>query len=89
MCEELTDSQFLLDLVRRRFTMKYGQEQRDAERLEEMADRIEEKTFKLHWLDGPATDIKGTDIADACRRAGVGNGALLALDYFEQTDETA
>ncbi len=42
------------------------------------------KKFKLHWLDGKTEVVSGTNIADACRRAGIGNGALRALDYWEK-----
>jgi len=42
------------------------------------------KTFKLHWLHGKTETVEGYDIADACRRAGIGNGALPALDYHEE-----
>ncbi|GEM_PF-4306089 len=45
------------------------------------------KEFRLHWLQGKPEIVKGTDIADACRRAGIGNGALPALDYFEEVKE--
>jgi len=41
------------------------------------------KKFRLHWLDGQTELVEGHDIADACRRAGIGNGALRALDYWE------
>ncbi len=40
--------------------------------------------FRLHWLDGKTDEVEGADIADACRRAGIGRGALAALDYFEE-----
>ena len=42
------------------------------------------RQFKLHWLGGKIELVKGTDIADACRKAGIGNGALSALDYYEE-----
>ena len=41
------------------------------------------KQFRLHWRDGSQTDVSGWDIADAMRRAGIGNGALPALDHWE------
>lgn len=40
--------------------------------------------FSLHWLGGKTEEVEGTDIADACRRAGIGGGALAALDYYEE-----
>lgn len=42
------------------------------------------KKFVLHWLDGKKETIEGDDIADACRRAGIGRGALNALDYYKK-----
>lgn len=46
------------------------------------------KTFTLFWKDGKKELIRGTDIADAFRRAGYGGGALTALDYFSYGDKT-
>ena len=85
--DELTDSQFLLDLAKRLWTIpvKYGTDQCDIERLEEIAAKCgREKTFVLHWLDGTDITITGTDIHDAFCRAGFGAGAMPALDYFEE-----
>lgn len=45
------------------------------------------KKFKLHWLHGKPEIVESTDIADACRRAGIGNGAIPALDYWEEVKE--
>ena len=46
------------------------------------------KKFKLHWLSEPKEQIvEGSDIADACRRAGIGGGALPALDYWEEIEQ--
>lgn len=42
--------------------------------------------FTLHWFGGKTETVEGVDIADACRRAGIGNGALRALDFYK--DET-
>lgn len=44
------------------------------------------KKFKLHWLDNKVDAIEGTDITDAFRRSGYGQGALRALDYWEEVD---
>lgn len=46
------------------------------------------KKFILHWLGGRTETVEGTDIADACRRAGIGAGALAALDYYGEGDTT-
>lgn len=51
-----------------------------------------ERTFILHWRAGkPATQtVKGTGedqlkaLANACNNAGIGRGALAALDYWEE-----
>ena len=40
--------------------------------------------YILHWLGGKTQSVEGGDIADACRRAGIGNGDLPALDYYEE-----
>ena len=45
------------------------------------------KSFTLHWLGGKTEQVQGSDIADACRRAGIGNGALPALDYYEENEK--
>ena len=45
------------------------------------------KRFKLYWLDGEITEIKGHTIADAFRRAGYSSGALRALDYWKEIKE--
>ena len=84
--DELTDSQFLLDLAKRLWTIpvKYGTDQCDIERLEEIAAKYTEKTFIIHWLDGKVQTITGTDIKDAFYRAGFGAGAIAACDYWEE-----
>lgn len=45
------------------------------------------RRFELHWLDGKIEIVTGTDIADACSRAGIGAGALPALDYYDELDK--
>jgi len=88
--DEMTDAEFLRDFAKRRCTCRYGEEQRDAERLEEIADRVEMKRFKIHWLDGKEQTIVGPNISDAFYRAGFGAGAVSAIDYYEEvTDEEA
>jgi len=83
MSDGLTDSQFLLNLAERLEEYLLGI--CDIERLEEIANRIEVKRFILHWFDGKKETVTGHDIADACRRAGIGAGATRALDYWELT----
>jgi hypothetical protein len=45
--------------------------------------------FILHWLGGKIETVEGFDIADACRRAGIGGGALAALDYYQEVEKPA
>ncbi len=42
------------------------------------------RTFVLHWKDGKVEEIAGTSPVDAFNRAGIGPGALNALDYYEE-----
>lgn len=45
------------------------------------------KRFRLFWLDKTMEDIYGDDITDAFRRAGLGGGAIRALDYYKEVKE--
>lgn len=40
--------------------------------------------FTLHWIGGNTEEVEGTDIADACRRAGIGGNKLADLVFFEE-----
>ena len=42
------------------------------------------KKFKIYWLAGKPTIVQGEDIADACRRGGIGGGAVRAIDFYEE-----
>lgn len=42
------------------------------------------KEFKLYWLDGTTEVVTGDDVCQAVRRAGIGAGAIPALDYYEE-----
>jgi len=44
--------------------------------------------YRLHWLSGNTQIVEGHDIADACNRAGIGGGAIGALDYYENVELT-
>ena len=46
------------------------------------------KKFDLHWLTGEIQRVEGRDIADAFSRAGLGAGALPALDYYSNVKES-
>ena len=43
-----------------------------------------EKTFILYWLDGKSEEVKGNSIGDAFTKAGYSQGAIAALDYYEE-----
>ncbi len=45
------------------------------------------KRFRIHWLDNTTQDVEGVDIVDACNRAGIGAGAVKAIDYYEELTE--
>ena len=45
------------------------------------------KKFRLHWLDGKTEVVEGLNITNACQNAGIGNGALKALDYYKEVNE--
>jgi hypothetical protein len=40
--------------------------------------------FKFHWLDGKTDEGYGLTVADAFTKLGYGNGAMGALDYYEE-----
>ena len=42
------------------------------------------KTYILHWLDGKDEEVQGETIREAYMNAGYGDGAIRALDYFEE-----
>lgn len=39
--------------------------------------------FTVYWLDGKRSVIEGNDIADAFNKAGYGNGAMPAVDWYD------
>lgn len=45
------------------------------------------KTWTFYWLTGEREVLKGKTAADALNRAGVGRGALPALDFHAEGDE--
>lgn len=44
---------------------------------------VQLQAFIIHWLDGKKEIIHGYDFIDACRRAGIGNGCVPAIDYWD------
>lgn len=45
------------------------------------------KKFIVHWRDGSKKQIEGNDVLDAFTRAGYGDGAKQAVDYWERVEE--
>lgn len=43
--------------------------------------------YKLIWRFGKEEYVLGDSITNACNQAGIGNGALRALDYWEEVSE--
>jgi hypothetical protein len=41
------------------------------------------KTFTVYWRDGKKEVLKGRTFADALNQAGYGQGALPALDFYD------
>lgn len=48
---------------------------------------ISDSLFRFHWLDGRVQELRGHGAADALNRAGYGQGAIRALDYWERVEE--
>lgn len=42
--------------------------------------------YLLHWKYGEIQEVWGETIYDACERAGLGGGAIRALDYWERAN---
>lgn len=47
-----------------------------------------EKEFTLYWLHGEKQVVKGTSIEDAFTRAGYGAGAIRAIDFYSNGNNT-
>lgn len=48
-----------------------------------------DKKFTFHWLDGHVTESTGPDVATAFNRAGFGGGAIAALDWYDEEDQSS
>jgi len=48
-----------------------------------------DKVFTLFWRGGKSQLVKGASIQAACANAGISNGALAVLDWYEPGDKTA
>lgn len=42
------------------------------------------KWFTIFWLSGEKSFVCGETIEDACNHAGIGNGALRAVDWYDE-----
>ena len=42
--------------------------------------------YSLFWLDGSRASVEGETIGDAMKAAGIGAGALKALDFWSDDD---
>lgn len=42
------------------------------------------KKYRIYWLDGKTEEIEGDNISDAFTKAGLGGGALKAMDHFRE-----
>ena len=42
--------------------------------------------FKLHWLTGEEEIVEGETVAQAMTLAGYSQGAVPALDYYEEVE---
>lgn len=47
---------------------------------------MEPKEFTLFWRTGDSQIVKGGTISEACNNAGIGGGAIRALDFHAEGD---
>lgn len=45
------------------------------------------KLFNIHWMDGKEEIVMGDTVQEAFRDAGIGGGAMSAVDYYEEVKE--
>lgn len=43
--------------------------------------------YIVHWKTGAPTEIEGPDVQTAFALAGIGGGAVPAIDYWEEVKE--
>lgn len=68
----------------------------DEDRIEEALNALQDKVSKysndyayvLYWLTGDAQEVYGPNINAAMNNAGIGAGALSALDFYDQGPDT-
>lgn len=69
-------------------TVPYDQVQRtDTNRTVAFMGCDGRPVFTVYWLDGKRQLITGDSIADAFTKAGYGNGALAAVDFYANGDD--
>jgi len=49
---------------------------------------MEKLKFTLYWLDGTREIVEGFDISDAVHNAGYSRGAISALDFYADGDDS-
>ena len=52
---------------------------------DDAADSV--RTYTLYWLGGDKQKVSGINIASAMNNAGIGAGALSALDFYSSDDD--
>lgn len=68
-----------------RYIAEQAQQQQEARAQETLAM----PPFTLYWRGGKKQVVHGADPADAMNRAGIGAGALRALDFYAPGDDTS
>jgi len=43
--------------------------------------------YTIFWLTGEAQIVKGDSVSEAMTNAGIGAGAIRAMDFFEEGDK--
>lgn len=46
-----------------------------------------QKLFNIHWTDGKEELVMGNTVQEAFRDAGIGGGAMSAVDYYEEVKD--
>ena len=69
-----------------------GDETRITEALDALQDKVSKYSndyvYVLYWLTGDAQEVYGPNINTAMNNAGIGAGALSALDFYDQGPDT-
>lgn len=65
-------------------TTKYSTDGRSFETIKIKHEGSIMKYFTIYWRHGTKSFIKGIDIADASKKAGIGAGAVPAIDWYKK-----